>query len=89
MNEVVFTADNKQFVSCSDDETVKIWNLSPEVFVDFYYADELQKEIEAISLFDPKRDNESRSDYKTRQEKAAKKKKELYKKYYQKYVEEY
>jgi len=81
VNAVDISNDNKYIISGSSDKSIILWELHPAMLVDYYFADEFAKEMEKSGLFVPKRKNESRSDYKERQEKAEKFKNELYKKY--------
>ena len=70
------------------DETAIIWDLNKKLFVDYHSEEAFLKELEQSNLFAPRQNNESRSDYKLRGEKAAMYKKELYKKYFQEYLSE-
>lgn len=81
VNAVDINPDNQFIISGASDKSIIVWELHPEILIEYYFADEFAKELEKSGLFKPKQRNESRSDFKDRQEKAEKFKSELYKKY--------
>ncbi|MCF8379474.1 MAG: WD40 repeat domain-containing protein [Bacteroidales bacterium] len=85
VTDICFSPDGSQIASASHDETIKIWKYTSEIFVDFYYSDEVIAEMEEMEEFRPKEKAESKSDYLQRQEKAAQLKSEIYAKYYERY----
>lgn len=87
VNCVRFGPDGKFFVSASADGTAILWPLTPEVFVGPDYENDILEELNDSPFFAPKAENESRTDYKIRQEKAEDFSKEVHHKYYQKYLE--
>ncbi len=87
INTVCFSPDGEYFASGDNDDKVLVFKLDHRIFVDYAYKNEMQKEMEEAGYLDQKRDNESRSDYKARQEKAGEFNKMLYKKYYKMYKE--
>lgn len=86
--DICFAPDGKSFASGSYDKTVKIWDYSPEIFVDYHYRDEVVEEMENYDIFLPRQKGESRKDYRSREEKANIKKKEIYDHFYQRYLQE-
>jgi len=86
VNSVKFSPTGKYFASASSDKTVILWKLNKKVFVDHYFSEEIEKEIEGNRLFLPRKKSETQSDYKARQEKAGEALEELIDKYYQKYL---
>lgn len=85
VTDICFSNDGSMIASSSHDKTIKIWSYTPEIFVDFYYSDEVISEMEELPEFAPKEKGESKGDYQLRQEKAAQIKKDIYNKYYEKY----
>jgi WD40 repeat protein len=85
---VRFSPDFERFATSSMDETAVIWNLNKKVFVDYHSEEAFLQELEQSELFLPKQKDESRSDYKLREEKAAQYKKKLYSKFFNAYLTE-
>jgi WD40 repeat protein len=83
--DVKFSPDGKTFASASFDESVKLWNFSHEIFVDYYYSPQVIGEMED-RLFLPRQKGESKDNYEVRQARAVVKKKEIYDRYYEKYL---
>jgi WD40 repeat protein len=88
VNIADFSHDGKFIITGSNDGKVRLWEISPRFFAEYYYWDELNQEMNASPLFAPRDKSEKRSDYNARLEKAEEYKKELYRKYYQKYLDE-
>ena len=88
ISAVAFLPDGNSFASGSYDMTAKLWRISPEIFVDFYFKEEMEKEIEENPVFGEKSKSESRQEYAVRMEEAKNQREQLYKKYYQKYFEQ-
>ncbi len=86
VNAVKFSPTGKYFASASSDKTVILWKLNKKIFVDYYFSEDMEKEIEGNNLFSPRKKSETQADYKTRQEKAGAAMEELIDKYYQKYL---
>ncbi len=86
--DLCFAPDGKSFASASHDKTLKIYNYSPEIFVDYYFSNEIVKELEKNDLFLPRQKGESRKDYSVREEEAKKVKDQIYERYYTRYLEE-
>ena len=82
-------ADGHSFYSSSMDNTLKHWDLNPEIFVLKYFGQAYREEIEGNHLFDDKRKGESRKDYQARLERANKKRAEIVQAYYQQYLERF
>ena len=85
---VKFSPDGKSFISGSYDKTAKLWQISPRIFVDYYFKDELESEMEGDPLFAEKSRSESRQEYTARLEEAERAKERMYEKYYLKYLEQ-
>ena len=88
INSLAFQPDGKGFVSASDDKTVMVWELLPEIFVNQYFPKEFNSEYSASDLTLPRAKDESKQDYKLREEKASEFRKQLIDKYYRKYLTE-
>ena len=88
VNSICYSPSGESFASGSNDKTVIIWSVEPEIFVNYYYVEEFYEELENSGLWGPKRDGESRDEFKVRSEEADKYKKSLIEKYYQKYLKE-
>ena len=86
--DVAFAPDGKSFATASRDKSIKIWDYNPEIFVDFYFSDQVIAEMEEREEFLPRQKGESKSLYQERSEKAAEMKKEIYREYYQMYLEQ-
>ncbi len=85
--DVEFSPDGKTFASASFDQSVKLWNFSHEIMVDYYYSPQVIEEMQD-PLFLPKQKGESKDIFETRQAKAAAMKKEIYEKYYERYLKD-
>ncbi len=88
VSSVKFLPDGKSFITGSYDKTAKLWQISPRIFVDYYFKDELEVEMESNPLFAEKSRSESRQEYTARLEEAKKAKERMYEKYYQRYLEQ-
>lgn len=88
ITDICFAPDGKTFATASQDKTIKIWDYNPEIFVDFYYSDEVISEMEKHDEFLPKQKGEAKKDYEERMNKAATLKKEIYNKFFTKYLDE-
>ncbi|HEC45161.1 MAG TPA: WD40 repeat domain-containing protein [Bacteroides sp.] len=77
-----FFPDSKKLATCSNDETVKIYKISQRFFAEYYYFTDLQNDMQESGLFEERRKGEKKDEYKQRQEKASKFRKELHEKYY-------
>jgi len=86
INAVAFHPEGKTFASGSSDKTIVIWELNPEIFVEHYYPKEFENEITQSILFASKGKNESKAEYKGRQEKAETFRQGLINKYYDLYI---
>jgi WD40 repeat protein len=83
--DVEFSPDGKTFASASFDQSIKLWNFSHEIMVDYYYSPQVITEMQD-RVFLPKQKGESKDNYEARQIRAAAMKKEIYERYYQKYL---
>lgn len=88
ITDIAFAPDGKSFASASHDKTVKIWSYNTDIFVDYYYSDEVIGEMEESGLFLPKQKSESKIEFQEREAKAVQFKKEIYTKYYERYLAE-
>jgi len=84
--DVKWNNNGTEFLSCDKDGDILSWRVDPKVFVDFYFKSELNEEIRNNPLFQPKKKNESRNDFKNRQADAETHMNKLIKNYYQKYL---
>ncbi len=80
-----FLSDSK-LVTCSNDGTAMIYEITPRFFAEFYFFDELRQEMRESGLFEERRKGEKKEEYQLRQQKAAKLRKELHEKYYRKHL---
>lgn len=87
VNTVRFSPDGKYFASGGNDNKAMVYELDHRIFVDREYREEMEKEMEESGLAAPKQDDENRSEYKERLEKAEEFKQILYNKYYKMYIE--
>lgn len=85
---VKFLPDGKSFVSGSYDGTAKLWQIAPEIFVTYYFKEEIEAEMKANPVFEEKSGSESRKEYSNRMEEAKKEREQLVQKYYRKYLEQ-
>ena len=86
VNDVCFSPDGKSFASASDDYSIVIWEINPEIFVYFKYSEEFYEELDHSGLWGSKKSDETREEFKIREEKAAEFKKTLIEKYYDIYI---
>lgn len=54
------------FASGSHDGIVKTWTLNERVLIDYYFGEEYMREMDESGLNEPRRSDESRSDYRSR-----------------------
>lgn len=85
---VAFYPDGESFISGSYDQTAKWWRLAPELFVNYYFKEEIEAEMEENPVFQEKSRSESRQEYAERMEEAKKQRDQLYQKFYRKYLEQ-
>ena len=86
--EADFLPDGSGIVTCSNDGTVMIFEMSARFMAEHYYYNELEKEMSASLLFEPRRKSESREAYQTRLSAAATFRHALYIKYQQKHLQD-
>jgi WD40 repeat protein len=86
--DIAFSPDGNTFASASNDKTIKIWKYSTDLFVDYYYSSQVKLEMEGETEFLPRQKNEEKNIYDARLAKAEAMKKEIYEKYYNKYLED-
>ncbi len=85
INDVSVHPSGEMFASASSDKTIILWKLAPEIFAEHFYHDAMQDEMDNSDLFQPKQKDESRADFKIREEKAGELRQKLINKYYKKY----
>jgi WD40 repeat protein len=83
-----FLPDGSGIVTCSNDGTVMIHEMSARFTAEHYYYNEIEKEMSASGLFEPRRKGESRDAYHARQEKAEAFRQGLFIKYHQKHLQD-
>lgn len=88
VNAADFSHDGKYVLTGSNDGNIYQYKLSPRLFAEFYYFDEIKSEMDETRLFEERRKSESKQEYEDRKARADKFRNELYLKYYQKYLEE-
>jgi WD40 repeat protein len=88
INALAFHPSGDAFISGSADNTIMVWKLKPEIFVAHYLSKEYEEEMAKTDLFAPKGNEESKANYKIRNEKAELFKQELINKLYSKYLSE-
>jgi WD40 repeat protein len=81
-----FLPDGSGIVTCSNDGSVMIYEMSARFIAEYYYYDEMEKEMDDSGLFEPRRKAESREAYHARQQEAAAFRQGLFVKYYQKHL---
>ena len=87
VNEVRFSPDGQSFASASDDQTIRIWNLGKKYFVEAYFVKEIDEARKASPLFAPRKPEESKQAYASRELEAKKFLEDLYDQYYEKYLQ--
>lgn len=83
-----FLPDGSGIVTCSNDGTVMIFEMSARFVAEHYYYNEMEEEMEASGLFEPRKKGENRDAYKTRQSAAETFRHSLYAKYSRKHLED-
>jgi len=81
-----FLPDGSGIVTCSNDGTVMIYEMSARFIAEYYYYDEMEKEMSASGLFEPRRKGESREAYHDRLEEAESFRQGLFLKYHRKHL---
>lgn len=84
---VTIDPGGKRIASCSNDQTIRLWTIKPEIFVNYYYKNELDREISTNELFAPKSKSGSREAYRKRLDKAEEFEKEIHSRFYKEYRE--
>lgn len=83
--DIEFSPEGNTFATASFDQSVKLWNFSKEIFVDYYYSPLVIEELSAPEFL-PRQKGESKEVYEARKTKSDALRKEIYEKYYQKYL---
>lgn len=83
--DVEFSPDGKTFASASFDQSIKLWNFSNEIPAEYYYSPQINDEMQN-EVFLPKQKGEGKDAYEARQKKGVEMRKEIYTKYYEKYL---
>jgi WD40 repeat protein len=78
--------DGSGIVTCSNDGTVMIYEMSARFIAEHYYYNEMEKEMEESGLSEPRRKGENREAYHARREEAEKFRQGLFIKYEQKHL---
>ncbi len=81
--DVCWNKDGKHFYSCDKNGEIVEWTISKQIYVDHFYSKQFEEEIKNNKTFSPRRNNESRENYKKREERAVEKRVEIVNKYYQ------
>jgi WD40 repeat protein len=88
VNAIRFNSDGNAFASCSDDKTVRYWKMDKKVFLaGSYFEKEIEKEAVGSPLFLPRKDDETKQNFTTRENAANDFLSKLYDKYYRAYIE--
>ena len=88
VNAVAFHPEGNLFVGGYADQIIRVWEMKPELFVEHYYSQLFESELSQSLLFQPKGKEETKSDYKIRQEKALSFRNATVQKYYNQYLKE-
>jgi WD40 repeat protein len=86
VNSISVAPDGKAFATASSDKKVLLWKLNTDLFADSYFEKEIHQQMDSSYLFKPKGKNESRENYENREKRAAKKRSEIYSKYFDQYL---
>ncbi|WP_066629580.1 WD40 repeat domain-containing protein [Labilibacter marinus] len=85
--DVVWKNNGDGFYACDKEGVITEWSVTKQVFVDYYYAKEMDAEMVESKLFVPRKKGESKDSYKSRLARANKFKNKLTEKYYLQYQE--
>ncbi len=85
--DVKWTSTGDEFYACDKVGQITRWAVPKKVFVDFYFGADINRDVKANPLFQPRRKGESKADYKEREAQAEACHQELIASYYQKYLE--
>jgi WD40 repeat protein len=88
VNDVEFSPDGTCFASASDDKTARIWKLEKRIFVDAFFKDEMEEAVAGSSLFDERLPDETKQEYRERQDRANAFLAGKYEEYYIKYLQQ-
>ncbi len=80
--DLCWNKEGNGFYSCEKNGDLVNWKIPKQLYVEHFYGKEFEEEISNNKMFSPKRKNESRDDYKRREVRAEKAKKEIIDKYY-------
>jgi len=86
VNAVRFSNDGQSFASASDDHTVRIWKLEKKYYVEPYFGNDLEKAMKGSPLFGPRKTDETKQAYASREQEAKGFLDKLYEKYYVEYL---
>ncbi|MFZ5940306.1 MAG: WD40 repeat domain-containing protein [Bacteroidota bacterium] len=81
--------DGKAFYTASMDACLRKWDIDPEIFVLRYFGEEYSATLAENHLFDERRKGESKGDYESRMESAARKKAGIVSEFYARYLERF
>jgi WD40 repeat protein len=86
VNCVSWAPDGEHFMSAGDENELFKYKIDKRVFVDAYFSEEYNNEIASDSLFVPQKENETRADFKIREEEQEKKRQEIVDTYYNEFL---
>ena len=87
VNDVAINPQSLEIVSVSNDKMVHIWPSLPNIISRHYYGNTIESEKAESGLFDKRRKNEDKEKYEKRVAEGIAFEKQLYQKYYLKYLE--
>jgi WD40 repeat protein len=86
VNSISMEPKGDNFATASTDKKAMIWKMNKDLFTDFYFEKEIKQQMDSSYLFKPRGKSEARDAYENRQKHAAKKKAEIYSKYFDEYM---
>ena len=86
VNSVSVSPDRTMLAAALQNDEIKVWSLDPYMFIEERFGNEIKIILSESELFRDKEKDESREEYKEREAKAESFKKDLYNRFYQKYL---
>lgn len=86
VNQLAYSPDGDYFYSAADGGACWVWKVSDRIFVDAYLKDSLDTMVAQEFLFEPRRENEKRTEYREREVRQESRLAELYRELYKHYL---